>query len=321
IWGDVLGLASVGVDQDFFMLGGTSLHAIEICTRIHRVFGVELPVRSFFETPTIEGQVRRLGKADESSEPIVLTMGRGRAEAAPLHCLLGIAIFQDMARDRSGQRTVYGLHVPVRYVPGRDPTPSVAEVARRYVAAVLQRQPKGPYHLVGLCFGGLVAYEAGRQLEALGHRVATVTVIDGHLPGAERVDWPRRLREHARTALREPGRTLQSLGAKWRALWRSRPAVDGSAQPMDVPLDDPQLAEASRVLEREAWGLRAHLLVFRATERLEPSWVKIREDFGWEGRAARLSLFSVAAGHLGILRPPHVTELSTPLASAMAESD
>src|SRR6185436_9224000 len=35
IWGDVLGLASVGVDQDFFMLGGTSLHAIEICTRIH----------------------------------------------------------------------------------------------------------------------------------------------------------------------------------------------------------------------------------------------------------------------------------------------
>ncbi|HLO68083.1 MAG TPA: non-ribosomal peptide synthetase [Holophaga sp.] len=53
IWRDALKLASVGVDDDFFELGGKSLPAIRILMQINRLFGVEVPVASFFANPTV----------------------------------------------------------------------------------------------------------------------------------------------------------------------------------------------------------------------------------------------------------------------------
>lgn len=320
IWSDVLGVASVSVDQDFFALGGTSINAIEICARIHRSFGVELPLRAFFETPTIERLVGRLGTSDESDDPILMTLGRGAADAAPLHCLLGIALFSELGRSLSGRRTVFGIHAPIRYVPGRA-SPGVDEIARRYVGAIRGRQPRGPYHVAGLCFGGIVAYEAARQLEAMGERVATVTVIDGHLPGAEQISWGQRLLQMTGRLVRDPGGVFLSRTARFRSGQQKEAALAGRSQPVEMTLEGPEEHEASRIFERGAWGLRAHLLVFRARQRNEPAWMRIREDFGWQGRAARLSLFDVEAGHLEIVRPPHVAEVTRILAHAMSESD
>jgi amino acid adenylation domain-containing protein len=316
IWSDVLGVASVSVDQDFFALGGTSIHAIEICARIFRSFGVELPLRSFFETPTIERLVGRLGESDTSADPIVLTLGNGPAAAPPLHCLLGIALFQDVGRSFSGRRTVFGIHAPIRTLPGGE-VPGVAEIAARYVEAIRRRQPHGPYHVAGLCFGGIVAYEAARQLEATGERVATVTVIDGHLPGAEQISWGRRLAQLSGRMVRDPGGVL----TRFRGGRPGKAAGDGQTKPVELALEGPQEHEATRVFERGAWGLRAHLLVFRARQRNEDPWLRIREDFGWKGRAVRLSLFDVDAGHLEIVRPPHVAEVTRVLAAAMAEAE
>ncbi|MEV0457297.1 type I polyketide synthase [Catellatospora methionotrophica] len=55
IWADLLGIAQIGPDQDFFSLGGHSLLGTKIVARIREAFGVDLPTSALFETPTIAG--------------------------------------------------------------------------------------------------------------------------------------------------------------------------------------------------------------------------------------------------------------------------
>jgi len=68
IWRDLLGEASPGVHDDFFALGGDSLRALSLVSRIREGFGVELPVRVIFEIPTLgelSGFIRLLGECED----------------------------------------------------------------------------------------------------------------------------------------------------------------------------------------------------------------------------------------------------------------
>ena len=63
IWSEVLGVERIGTEDDFFALGGHSLHATKAISRIRESFGVELPLRAFFEARTIAGLGRAIQEA------------------------------------------------------------------------------------------------------------------------------------------------------------------------------------------------------------------------------------------------------------------
>jgi amino acid adenylation domain-containing protein/FkbH-like protein len=76
IWADVLRLERVGTTEDFFELGGHSLNATQVASRVREAFHVEMPLRTMFESPTIESlakaisELQRVEATGEAPPPI-----------------------------------------------------------------------------------------------------------------------------------------------------------------------------------------------------------------------------------------------------------
>ncbi|MGW5720133.1 amino acid adenylation domain-containing protein [Amycolatopsis sp. NPDC003865] len=84
LFAEVLDTASVGVEDDFFALGGHSLMATRLVARLRGVFGVELQVRSVFEAPTVAGLATLLSTSDTAAARPALTRAEPRPDVLPL---------------------------------------------------------------------------------------------------------------------------------------------------------------------------------------------------------------------------------------------
>ncbi len=84
IWGEVLGRRDFGVEDDFFEYGGHSLSATQVVARIRDVMGVELPLRQFFDHPTIAGTAFWLRENRQSSAALPPIIASSNGHNAPL---------------------------------------------------------------------------------------------------------------------------------------------------------------------------------------------------------------------------------------------
>jgi len=80
IWGEVLKVEQAGVHDNFFELGGHSLLATQVISRVRQALRVELPLRSFFEGPTIarlsESIEQAKGNGAELQSPAIIPVSR-----------------------------------------------------------------------------------------------------------------------------------------------------------------------------------------------------------------------------------------------------
>ena len=109
--------------------------------------------------------------------------------------------YQPMLRYLAPEMPVYGFsrsELPNQRVPAFTSTEQLAD---DYTARLLRRQPAGPYRLAGWSSGGLVALEVASRLEALGHAVAVVALIDTML--ATGTDLPASFHERGLAQLQQ----------------------------------------------------------------------------------------------------------------------
>src|SRR5690606_25126840 len=86
LWQELLGINQIGVQDDFFDLGGHSLIAVRLFAKVKKLFSVDFPISVLFDAPTVEAIAELISKAmpeltDEGSE--AREADEGGTSAAP----------------------------------------------------------------------------------------------------------------------------------------------------------------------------------------------------------------------------------------------
>jgi thioesterase domain-containing protein/acyl carrier protein len=188
LWSTVLKVKRVGMEDNFFDLGGHSILAVRIIVEIEKLYGRRLPLATLIQTPTIRGFAAILRKEKWAPLWSSLVPIRGGGSRRPLflfHSHGGnILEYYPLADLLDAAQPVYGIQA--RGMDGNCPVGlSMEDMVKSYVEEIRTLQPQGPYYLAGFCFGGLAALEAARQLSEAGETVAMVGMIQTTSPTAQ----------------------------------------------------------------------------------------------------------------------------------------
>lgn len=189
IWQELLGVDSVGLDQNYFDLGGDSVLAVHLFAQIEKTFRVKLPLATLFDAPTIQelAGILRSEAPSKGWSPLVAIQDSG--SRPPFFCVHGaggnVLIYRELSRNLGPDQPFYGLQSQ-----GLDgtypPLTRIEDMAATYMKAIRRRQPHGPYLIGGYCGGGLIAFEVAQQLQSQGEQVALLALLDtmnfSHIP-------------------------------------------------------------------------------------------------------------------------------------------
>jgi amino acid adenylation domain-containing protein len=186
IWEYGFDVRPIGIQDNFFDLGGDSLMAAALMAHIEDELGQALPLAVLHQCPTIEqlaGLLREQRFALPGSSLVVLQVGATRPA---LFCVPGIHgslwEFGKLGALLGPEWQVFGLQ-PVGLDGRTAPHSTIAEMAAHYIGEMRQVQPKGPYRLAGFSLGGAVAFEMARQLSDAGETVNFLALLDAPARG------------------------------------------------------------------------------------------------------------------------------------------
>ena len=162
VWADVLGLDRVSVHDNFFALGGHSLRAVVIATRL-RAAGVDVSVGQLLKHQTVAELARAVANHERAGGLLVELSASTREPT--LFCVHAgggsVHWYHPLAERLRDAYRVVGIQA-AGMSPDEQPIESIPEMAARYWAEITAAQPVGPYHLLGWSMGAVVVHEMAR---------------------------------------------------------------------------------------------------------------------------------------------------------------
>ena len=181
LWENLLKIHPIGMDDNFFAIGGHSLLAVRLLGLVETEFGTHLPMKTFFQGPTITQYAAAMQNSDAKPAMRVLEpiqpLGRRPPFffVCPDNQIPGMALAPHLGADQP----FYGLTVSMLQDKLADErkidVDLLVDLSIREIRTI---QPEGPYYLGGYCLGGQFAHEIARRLLADGREVAILALVD-----------------------------------------------------------------------------------------------------------------------------------------------
>jgi thioesterase domain-containing protein/acyl carrier protein len=245
-WQELLGVEQVGLDDDFFSLGGHSLVGVRLFAKIKRTYQTDLELAVLFEARTVRQLATLIGGARQPAPQVVVEPRTQKAWTAlvpvqpngskiPLFCLHAnsgdVLFYQQLARALGPDQPFYAFQSPLVAQPDRTDI-TFEEMAALYIREMRAFYPSGPYLLGSASFGGYLLYEMARQLEEQGITPGLVLIIDLAVPGSgERLNTGAKLGKFLEN-IREGGFRYLSKKVKEKSAYFWMCFMEGAVYPV-----------------------------------------------------------------------------------------
>lgn len=353
MWQELLGIDEVGVQDDFFDLGGHSLIAVRLFAQIKRTFAVEFPISVLVEAPTIEacagliaGALPDDARSSDGDAPVaVATQPRFRylvpmhpsdgTDTTPFFLVAGmfgnVLNLRHLAHQIGADRPFYGVQARGLF-GGDEPHESFEAMARDYLAEVRDVQPHGPYLLGGFSGGGYTALEMARMLRAEGEEIALLVMLDTPIPDNPPLTLQDRIKIQL-DGLREDGPAYVRRWARERMAWE-RARRRGFDAPVEENVLHSTVIEGAfhRALERYQLEYYPGVItLFRP--KLAPAHVLgpdrqinvhrrfLYHDNGWGPYCDRVDVTEVPGDHDSMVLEPAVRVLTNHIRTKITKAD
>lgn len=192
IWSEVLNLpeAKIGIQDEFFNLGGHSLSALGALSLIKRTFLVKLSAQTFFDYSTIEKLAELIQKIQQDSNaeksygfmnsPLITLQKDGfETPLFFIHPVGGTILwYKALSKYLGNRRPIFAIQDPG--INSNDFLfKNIREMASFYLKLIQNVQPTGPYLVAGASFGAMVSIEIAYQLLKMGEKINFIGLLDG----------------------------------------------------------------------------------------------------------------------------------------------
>lgn len=187
IWQQILQKEQIGINDNFFDIGGDSILSIQIVAQARKA-GLSLAANQLFQHQTIAELSKSITEKDPDIHSSLVPLKKN-GQQSPLFCIHSggahVFFYQALAKNFGADRPLYalqpkGLEKEGHYHAG------IEDMAAFYIQEIKQVQSNGPYHILGTCFSNAVALEMAKQLRGQGEEIAKLFIIDSapvHLLG------------------------------------------------------------------------------------------------------------------------------------------
>ncbi len=329
IWEKVLDLNNIGIDDNFFDLGGHSLVALQLFAEIEKVWHKKLLLAVLLESPTISGLAKIIRTGDMPNwSPLVLL--KPSKNELPLFCVhpLGGNLFDyhTLSKILDIHRPIYGLQP--RGIDGKQqPIDRIEDMASYFIQSIQTIQPQGPYFITGYSFGGIVAFDIARQLTEQGEKIAFLGLVDIRCPVIAELDTPFRewidiqLDRMRKLTIKEQFNYLiEKLFYPKSQAYRDEIVATLS----DLDIFTPELVKVLDCNVQAAKEYQPQVFAGSATlfwSEYQDWYIKKHPTLGWGDLVADgLDIQRIPGNHTTLMQEPHVRVLAEKLELSIAEA-